>query len=90
MEIEKNNLTEQTKFWLSKIIEIENYFYKEINEEKWYIKKSDKYITIFNYIDKILIILSATSGGVSTVSFVSIVGVPVGIASASFFLLQKE
>ena len=34
MEIDKNNLTEQTKFWLSKIIEIENYFYKEINEEK--------------------------------------------------------
>ena len=46
-------------------------------------KKLSKYITAFDYIDKTLIVLSATSGGVS---FTSIVGVPVGIASASFTL----
>ena len=52
-----------------------------------HILKNYKYITIFEYIDKILIILNATSGGVSIISFISIVGVPVGIASASFTLI---
>ena len=45
-----------------------------------------KYVTAFDYIDKILIVLSATSSGVSIISFTSIVGAPVGIASASFTL----
>ena len=52
-----------------------------------HILKNYKYITIFEYIDKILIILNATSRGVSIISLVSIVGVPVGIASASFTLI---
>ena len=85
--IDKKNLSEQTKFRLSEIIGIENYFYQEINERKSYIRKLNKYITIFEYIDKILIILSATSRGVSIISFLSIVGVPAGIASASFTLI---
>ena len=85
--IGKINLTEQTKFRLSEIIGIENYFYQEINERKSYIKKLNKYITIFDYIDKILIILNATSGGVSIISFTTIAGVPVGIVSASFTLI---
>ena len=37
--------------------------------------------------DKILIILSATSSGVSVISFTSIIGAPVGIASASLTLI---
>ena len=45
-----------------------------------------KYVTAFDYIDKILIVLSATSSGVSIISFTSIVGAPVGIASASLTL----
>ena len=52
----RKNLTGQTKFWLSEIIGIKNYFYQEINERKSYIRKLNKYITIFEYIDKILII----------------------------------
>ena len=43
--------------------------------------------TVFDYIDKILIVLSATTSGVSIISFTSIVGAPVGIASASFTLI---
>ena len=85
--IDKSNLTEQTKFRLSEIIGIENYFYQEINQRKSYSKKLSKYVTTFDYIDKILIILSAASGGVSIISFKSIIGVPAGIASASFTLL---
>ena len=83
----KKNLSEQTKFQLSEIIGTENYFYQGINERKSYIRKLNKYITVFEYIDKILIFLSATSGGVSIISVISIVGVPVGIASASFTLI---
>ena len=37
--------------------------------------------------DKILIVLSATSSGVSIISFTSIIGVLTGIASASFTLI---
>ena len=85
-EINKINLSEQTKFRLSEIIGIENYFHQEINQRKQYSKKLSKYITAFDYIDKILIVLSATSGRVSIISFKSIVGAPVGIASASFIL----
>ena len=46
-----------------------------------------KYVIIFDYIDKILIVLSTTSSGVSIISFTSIIGVPAGIASASFTLI---
>ena len=84
--IDKTNLSEQTKFRLSEIIGIENYFYQEINQRKSYSKKLNKYITAFDYIDKILILVSATTGGVSIISFTSFVGATVGIASASFTL----
>ena len=47
----------------------------------------NKYVTIFNYIDKILIVLSATSGGVSIISFSSVIGAPAGIASARLILI---
>ena len=46
-----------------------------------------KYVTAFYYINKILIPLSATSSGVSIISFTSVVGEPAGIASASFTLI---
>ena len=86
-EINKINLSEQTKFRLSEIIGIENYFHQEINQRKSCSKKLNKYVTTFDYIDKILIVLSATTGGVSIISFTSIIGAPVGIASASFTLI---
>ena len=85
--IDRTNLTEQTKIRLNKITKIENYFYQEINQRKLCSKKLSKYITAFDYIDKILIVLSATTGGVSICLFTSVVGAPVGIASASFTLI---
>ena len=84
--IDKTNLSEQTKFRLSEIIGIENYFHQEINQRKSYSKKLSKYVTAFDYIEKVLIVLSATSGGVSIISFTSIFRALVGIASASFTL----
>ena len=83
-EINKVNLSKQTKFRLSEIIGIENYFPQEINQRKSYSKKLSKYVTAFNYIGKILIVLSTTSSRVCITSSASIVGGPVGIASASF------
>ena len=50
-------------------------------------KRLSKYIAAFNYIDKTLIILSATSGGISIISFTSVIEIPAGIASASFTLV---
>ena len=85
--IDKINLSEQTKFRLSEIIGIENYFHQEINQRKLCSKKLNKYVNAFDYIDKILIVLSATSSGVSIISFTSVVGAPVGIASARFTLI---
>ena len=38
--------------------------------------------------DKILIVLSATSGRASIISFTTVIEAPVGIASASFTLIS--
>ena len=85
--IDKNKLSDQTKFRLYEIKKIENYFINEINETKSCNKKLSKYVATFDYIDKILIVLSVTTGGVSIISFTSATGAPVGIASASFTLI---
>ena len=86
-EIDKTKLSNQTKYRLYEIKKIENYFINDINERESYSKKLNTYVTIFDFIDKILIVLSATSGGISIISFTSIIGVPAGIASASFTLI---
>ena len=85
--IGKTNLSEQTKFRLDEISKIENYFIKEINQRKPCSQKFNKYVTTFDYIDKILIVLSATTGGVSLILFTSFYEAPVGIASESFTLI---
>ena len=85
--IDKTISSEQTKFQPGEIIGIENHFYQEINQRKSCSKKLNKYVTAFDYIEKILIVLSATSSGVSIISFTSIVGALVGIASANLTLI---
>ena len=71
----------------NEISKIEYYFVEEINQRKSCSKKLSKSVTIFDYIDITLIVLSATIGGVSIISFTSIIEAPVGIASASFTLI---
>ena len=51
--IDKTNLSEQTKFRLDEISKIENYFIEEINQRKSCSQKLNKYVTTFDYIDKI-------------------------------------
>ena len=88
-EIDKTNLTDQTKIRLNKITEIENYINQEMNQRKSCSKKLIKYVAAFDCIDKVLTVLSATSGGVCIIFSVSVVGAPVGIAGtrASFNLI---
>ena len=81
--IDKTHLSEQTKFRLDEISKTDNYFIEEINQRRSCSKKLNKYVAVFDYIDKILIVSSAASGGVPICSFTSIVGAPVGIASAN-------
>ena len=64
LEIDKTSLTGETKTRLNKISEIENYFHQEINQRKSCSKRLSKYVPAFDYIDKVLIVLSATTVGV--------------------------
>ena len=50
-------------------------------------KTLSKHITAFDYADKPLLVLFATSGGVSVASFPTVIGAPVGTVSASFGLV---
>ena len=43
-----------------------------------------KYLATFDYIDKILLVLSAASAGICNISSISVVRAPIGIAGASF------
>ena len=49
-------------------------------------KRLSKYIASFDYFDKSLIVLSVITGSISVASFVNVIGVPVGMVSASFSL----
>ena len=66
---------------------IKDYFNSEIQEGKIMDKKLNKYIAAIVYFDKTLVSLSATSGRVYIISFVSVIRAPIGIASASFILV---
>ena len=81
------HLSDQTKFRLNEINKIKDYFNSEIKERKIMSKKLSKYIAAFDYTDKTLIALFATSGGISIISFTSAIGIPAGIASESFTLV---
>ena len=71
------NLNDQIKLTLNEI--------NEIKERK--IIKLSKYIAPFDYFNKALIILTATSEGISMISFTSIFRIPARIVSTSFSLV---
>ena len=83
--IDTSNLNNQ-QCRLNKISEIEDFFFVEIKERELMSKKLGKYIYFFYYFDKSLVVLSVTSGGVSIASFATVIGIPVGITSASLSL----
>ena len=80
-------LNDQTKFRRNEINKIKDYFEFEVKEREAVIKKLSKYTAAFDYTDKTLIFLSATSGGISIISFTNVIGIPVGVISASLTLV---
>ena len=72
-EITNSNLSSRTKFRLNKINEIKDCFNSDIQERKAMSKKLSKYIAVFDYIEKTLIVLSATSEAVSIISFAIVI-----------------
>ena len=79
-------LNNQQKFRINEINETKDYFVAEINERQSLSKMVSKHIASFHYFDKSLIVLCATSSSISIASFATVIGVHVGIASASFSL----
>ena len=75
------------KYWLDEINKIRDYFNNEIKERKGIIKKLNKNLVSFDYLDKILIALSASFGTFIIASYASVVGTPAGIAGSSLTLI---
>ena len=86
-EIDQTELRDQTKFRLHEIKKIDNCFINDINQQKQYSNKLNTYFTIFDYKDKTLIVLSATTSGASIISFTNTISESVGIVSANFTLI---
>ena len=88
--LKMNNIIELTninKYRLDEISKIRDYFNNEIKERKDVIKKLNKYIVSFDYLDQIFIALSASFGTLSIASYALVVGTPVGIAGSSLTLV---
>ena len=84
-----NNLevTDVNKYRLDETNKIKEYFDNEIKERKDMIKKLNKYLVNFDYLDKIFITLSASFGMLSIASYAAVIGMPVGIAGSSLTLI---
>ena len=80
-------LADISKYRLDEINKIKEYFDNEIKERKDIIKKLNKYVVSFDYLDKIFITLSASFGTLSIASYPAVVGVTVGIAGSSLTLI---
>ena len=87
--LKMNNLklTDVNKYSLDKINKTRDYFNNEINERKDIIKKLNKYIVGFGYLNKIFFALSASFSTLSIASYATVVGLPVDIAVPSWTLI---
>ena len=75
------------KYRLNEMNKIRDYFDNEIKERKDIIKKSNKYLVSFDYLDKIFITLSASFGMLSIASQATVIGIPAGITGDSLTLI---
>ena len=80
-------LTDVNKYRLDEINNIKDYFNNENKERKDIIKKLNKYLVSFDYLDKIFITLSASFGMLSIASQATVIGIPAGITGASLTLI---
>ena len=86
-DLNVTELTDANKYRLDEINKIKEYFDNEIKEREDIIKKLNKYLVSFDYLDKIFITLSASFGTLSIASYAAVVGIPVGIAVSSLTLI---
>ena len=84
--LNKIPLSDQQHFRINKTNKIKDYFFAEIKERELMSKRLSKHIGFCDYFYKSLTVLSATSDSISIASFSTVIGTPVGIASASFSL----
>ena len=80
-------LTDVNKYRLDEINKIRDYFNNEIKKRKDIIKKLNKYLVSFDYLDKIFITLSASFGTLSIASYASVVGIIAGFKGVSLTLV---
>ena len=80
-------LTDVNKYRLDEINKIRDYFNNGVKERKDIIKKLNKYLVSFDYLDKIFITPSASFGTLSIASYASVISVPAGITGASLTLV---
>ena len=88
--LKMNNIIELTnvnKYRLDEINKIRDYFNNEIKERKDIIKRLNKYMVSFDYLDKMFIALSTSFGMLSIASCASVVSTPAGIAGSSLTLI---
>ena len=74
-------LTDVNKYRLDEINKIRDYFNNEIKKRKDIIKKLNKYLVSFDYLD--------IFGMLSIASYASVVGIPAGITGASLPLVFR-
>ena len=84
---ERSSSERVNKYRLDEINKIKDYCNNEIKERKDIVKKLNKYLVSFNYLDKIFITLSASFGTLSIASQATVIGIPAGITDASLTLI---
>ena len=81
------SLNEQTNFGLNKINKIKDYFESEIKDRELVNKKLSKYITGFDYTDKMLIAFSTIFSGASISSHLNFIEKHTGLITSTFVLI---
>ena len=74
------------EFRLKNIHETTNYLIEEVNKNELMSKKHKKVYRVLNYIEHLLILISAVNGCVFISAFASLVGIPIGITSSAIGL----
>ena len=87
LKINNLSVADINNYRSNEINKTRDYFNNEINERKDMIKKLNKYLVSFDYLDKIFITLSTSFGTLSIASHATLVGKPVGIAGSSLILI---
>ena len=80
-------LTDVNKYRLDETNKIKEYFDNVIKERKDTIKKLNKYLVSFDYLDKVFITLSASFSTLSIASYATVLVLPVGISGSSLTLI---